>query len=152
MATILVTGGAGFIGSHTCKALSRAGFDPICYDNLTRGNAEAVKWGPLEIGELIDGAHLRETLANHRPAAVIHFAALAYVGESNQSPSTYYRNNVGGTATLLGAMQECGVDKIVFSSSCAIYGIPEVVPISEQSPAAPINPYGATKMFCERML
>jgi UDP-arabinose 4-epimerase len=152
MATILVTGGAGFIGSHTCKALWRAGFDPICYDNLTRGNAEAVKWGPLEIGELIDGTHFRKTLAYYRPAAVIHFAALAYVGESNQSPWTYYRNNVGGTATLLGAMQECGVDKIVFSSSCAVYGTPEVVPISEQSPAAPINPYGATKMICERML
>ena len=81
MAEILVTGGAGFIGSHTCKALRRAGFDPICYDNLTRGNAEAVKWGPLEIGELVDGSHLMETLAHYRPAAVIHFAALAYVGE-----------------------------------------------------------------------
>ena len=152
MAAILVTGGAGFIGSHTCKALRRAGFDPICYDNLTRGNAEAVKWGPLEIGELVDGSHLMATLAHYRPAAVIHFAALAYVGESNQSPSAYYRNNVGGTAALLDAMQECGVGKMVFSSSCAVYGTPEVVPIPEQNSLAPINPYGATKMVCERML
>lgn len=152
MTAILVTGGAGFIGSHTCKALRRAGFDPICYDSLTRGNAEAVKWGPLEIGELLDGSRLRETLAHYRPAAVIHFAALAYVAELNQSPSTYYRNNVGGTAALLDAMQERGVAKIVFSSSCAVYGTPEVIPIPEQSPLAPINPYGATKMICERML
>jgi UDP-arabinose 4-epimerase len=152
MNTILVTGGAGFIGSHTCKALRHAGFDPVCYDNLTRGNAEAVKWGPLEVGELLDGSHLRDTLARYRPAAVIHFAALAYVGESNQSPSAYYRNNVGGTAALLEAMQECSVAKMVFSSSCAVYGTPKVVPIPEQSPLAPINPYGATKMICERML
>jgi UDP-arabinose 4-epimerase len=88
MAIILVTGGAGYIGGHTCKALRRAGFDPICFDNLTRGNAEAVQWGPLEIGELLDGGRLRNTLAHYQPAAVIHFAALAYVGESNQSPST----------------------------------------------------------------
>jgi UDP-arabinose 4-epimerase len=152
MTTVLVTGGAGFIGSHTCKALRRAGFDPVCYDNLKRGNPEAVKWGALEIGDLADGGHLRQVLKSYHPAAVIHFAALAYVGESIQSPSTYYRNNVGGTATLLEALRECGVGKMVFSSSCAVYGTPEVGPIPEHSPHAPINPYGATKMICERML
>jgi UDP-arabinose 4-epimerase len=152
MTSILVTGGAGYIGSHTCKALRRAGFDPIAYDNLARGNPEAVKWGPLAIGELADSVHLRATLARYRPAAVIHFAALAYVGESTLNPSLYYQNNVGGTAALLGAMRDTGVGKIVFSSSCAVYGTPEGVPISEHAPYAPINPYGATKMICERML
>jgi UDP-arabinose 4-epimerase len=152
MTSILVTGGAGYVGSHTCKALRRAGFDPVTYDNLARGNPEAVKWGALEIGELADGVHLHETLARYRPAAVVHFAALAYVGESNLNPSVYYRNNVGGTAALLGAMREAGVGRIVFSSSCAVYGAPAVVPIPEETPYAPINPYGATKMICERML
>jgi UDP-arabinose 4-epimerase len=152
MTSILVTGGAGYVGSHTCKALSRAGFDPITYDNLARGNPEAVKWGALEIGELADVVHLRETLARYRPAAVVHFAALAYVGESTLDPTFYYRNNVGGTASLLGAMREAGIGKIVFSSSCAIYGASAVVPIPEDMPSAPINPYGATKMICERML
>jgi UDP-arabinose 4-epimerase len=152
MTAILVTGGAGYIGSHACKALRRAGFDPVTYDNLARGNVEAVKWGPLEIGELADGGRLRQALLRHRVAGVVHFAALAYVGESNENPTTYYANNVGGTAALLDAMRECGVGKIVFSSSCAVYGAPEVVPIPEQSSLAPINPYGATKMICERML
>jgi UDP-arabinose 4-epimerase len=152
MTSILVTGGAGYVGSHTCKALRRAGFDPITYDNLARGNSESVKWGVLEIGELDDSIHLRETLTRYRPKAVVHFAALAYVGESNVDPTRYYQNNVGGTATLLDAMRQCGVSKIVFSSSCAIYGVPEVVPIPEETPSAPINPYGTTKAICERML
>jgi UDP-arabinose 4-epimerase len=147
----LVTGGAGYIGSHTCKALRRAGFDPISYDNLGRGNPESVKWGALEIGDLADGDRLRETFARYRPAAVVHFAALAYVGESTENPSAYYRNNVGGTATLLDAMREAGVGKLVFSSTCAVYGTPETTPISESTPYAPINPYGVTKMICEQM-
>lgn len=152
MTSILVTGGAGYIGSHTCKALRRAGFHPITYDNLARGNPESVKWGALEVGDLTDKGRLREVLARYRPAAVVHFAALAYVDESNLSPTLYYQNNVGGTAALLEAMRECGVGKMVFSSSCAVYGTPAVVPIAEESPYAPINPYGATKMICERML
>jgi UDP-glucose-4-epimerase GalE len=152
MNSILVTGGAGYIGSHTCKALRQAGFEPVSYDNLGRGNAEAVKWGPLEIGELADRARLREVMARHRPAAVVHFAALAYVGESNENPAAYYGNNVGGTAALLEVMHEADVRRIVFSSSCAIYGTPKTVPIAEQCPEAPINPYGASKMICERML
>ena len=152
MTSILVTGGAGYIGSHTCKALRRAGFDPISYDNLARGNPEAVKWGALEVGDLADGARLRETLTRYRPAAVVHFAALAYVGESTADPAAYYRNNVGGTAALLDAMRECRVGNIVFSSSCVVYGIPAIIPIPEETPCAPVNPYGATKMICERML
>jgi UDP-arabinose 4-epimerase len=152
MTSILVTGGAGYIGSHTCKALRRAGFDPITYDNLTRGNPESVQWGALEIGELADGAHLRQILARYRPAAIVHFAALAYVNESNLNPAAYYRNNVGGTATLLDAMSECGITKMVFSSSCTVYGTPAVVPIAEETPCTPINPYGATKTICEQML
>ena len=106
MSCILVTGGAGYIGSHTCKALRRAGFTVVTYDNLARGNPEAVKWGVLEVGELADGARLRAALVRHRPAAIVHFAALAYVGESNENPAAYYRNNIGGTAELLDAMRE----------------------------------------------
>jgi UDP-arabinose 4-epimerase len=152
MIPVLVTGGAGFIGSHTCKALHRAGFAPVTYDNLSRGNREAVRWGPLEVGDLGDRARLREAVARHRPAAVVHFAALAYVGESEENPAAYYANNVGGTAALLRIMQEAGLPHIVFSSTCAIYGAPAVIPIAENCPAAPINPYGASKMVCERML
>jgi len=153
MTAILVTGGAGYIGSHTCKALRHAGFNPIAYDNLTHGNPESVKWGSLEIGELADKARLRETLARYRPAGVVHFAALASVGESSLNPTLYYQNNVGGTAALLDAMRDSGVDKIVLSSSCTIYGsTPKVVPIPEELPSAPISPYGASKMICERML
>jgi UDP-arabinose 4-epimerase len=152
MTSILVTGGAGYIGSHTCKALRRAGFDPVTYDNLVRGNPESVKWGALEVGELADSVRLRETFVRYRPVAVVHFAALAYVDESNLNPTLYYQNNVAGTAALLGAMRECGVSKIVFSSSCTVYGTPALVPIPEETPYAPINPYGATKMICERML
>src|SRR5262249_30666073 len=106
MIPILVTGGAGYIGSHTCKALRHAGFDPITYDNLARGNPESVKWGTLEVGDLADKVRLREAFARHSPAAVVHFAALAYVDESNSNPALYYQNNIGGAAALLEAMRE----------------------------------------------
>jgi UDP-arabinose 4-epimerase len=152
MASILVTGGAGYIGSHTCKALKLAGFNPVTYDNLTRGNPEAVQWGALEVGELADSTRLRGVFAQYQPAAVVHFAALAYVDESNKNPALYYQNNVEGTAALLDAMRECGVSKIVFSSSCTVYGTPTLVPVSEEMRYAPISPYGVTKMICERML
>jgi UDP-glucose-4-epimerase GalE len=152
MTSILVTGGAGYIGSHTCKALKLAGFDPVAYDNLSRGNPEAVKWGPLEVGELADSTRLREIFARYQPVAVIHFAAFAYVDESNRNPTLYYQNNVGGTVALLDVMRESRVGKIVFSSSCTVYGTPTIVPIYEEMRQAPMNPYGATKMICERML
>ncbi|MGH6971082.1 MAG: NAD-dependent epimerase/dehydratase family protein, partial [Caulobacteraceae bacterium] len=124
MATILVTGGAGYIGSHTCKALAGAGHTPVTYDNLSRGFAHAVKWGPLEQGDILDAARLADVIARHRPDAVIHFAAFAYVGEAMDDPALYYRNNVVGTQSLLEAMRAGGVSRIVFSSSCTTYGQP----------------------------
>jgi UDP-arabinose 4-epimerase len=150
--TVLVTGGAGYIGSHACKALARAGYQPVVYDNLSRGHADAVKWGPLVKGDLGDTELLRQTLRQHRISAVMHFAAFAYVGESVAKPGLYYANNVGGMISLLSAMEVEGVDRIVFSSSCATYGIPESQPISEAAPQVPINPYGRTKLICEWML
>jgi UDP-arabinose 4-epimerase len=149
---VLVTGGAGYIGSHTCKALAKAGYTPVVYDSLFRGNAGSVKWGPLEIGDLLDGEHLRDILRQYCPVGVIHFAAFAYVGESMQSPLTYYRNNVGGSVSLLRAMAAEGIDRIVFSSTCATYGTPETNPISEDMPQNPINPYGHSKLMVEQIL
>ncbi len=125
MSKILVTGGAGYIGSHACKALAAAGFTPVTYDNLVYGHDWAVKWGPLEIGDIRDEARLAEVLAKHRPMAVMHFAAFAYVGESVADPAQYYLNNVVGTLSLLEAMRAHAVDRIVFSSTCATYGTPE---------------------------
>lgn len=149
---ILVSGGAGYIGSHACKALARAGFMPVTYDNLSRGHEWAVKWGPLERGDIADKERLKSVIIKHRPVAVLHFAAYAYVGESVGAPGLYYRNNVVGTLGLVEALQETGVDKLVFSSSCAVYGIPAHLPISEDQTKAPINPYGAGKLMVERML
>jgi UDP-glucose-4-epimerase GalE len=152
MAAILVTGGAGYVGSHACKALAAAGHTPVAYDNLGRGHRELVKWGPLEVGDLADRARLDEVFARHRPAAVMHFAAFAYVGESVQDPALYYRNNVGGTLELVEAARRAGVGRLVFSSTCSTYGVPERMPIDEDAPQRPINPYGATKLAIERML
>jgi UDP-glucose-4-epimerase GalE len=150
--SILVTGGAGYVGSHACKALAAAGYTPVVYDNLGRGHRELVRWGPLEVGDLRDGAQLDEVFARHRPQAVMHFAAFAYVGESVQNPALYYRNNVGGTLELLEAMRRAGVGALVFSSTCATYGVPERMPISEEAEQRPINPYGTTKLVIERVL
>jgi len=152
MTAILVTGGAGYIGSHTCKALAAAGYTPVAYDNLSRGFAHAVKWGPLEEGDLLDRERLEAVIARHRPEAVIHFAALAYVGESTADPAPYYRTNVGGTLNLLEAMRAHRLDRLVFSSSCTTYGVPAATPIAEDAPQSPISPYGATKLFVEQML
>lgn len=149
---VLVTGGAGYIGSHACKALARAGYKPIVYDNLSFGHEWAVKWGPLERGDILDRTRLDEVIAKHRPAAVVHFAAFAYVGESVTDPGKYYRNNVVGSLTLLEAMRDANVGRIVFSSTCATYGIPDTLPIDENSPQRPINPYGASKLMVERVL
>jgi UDP-arabinose 4-epimerase len=152
MSNILVTGGAGFVGSHACKALAQAGHLPITFDNLERGHEWAVKWGPLERGDLRDENALREALEKWRPLAVIHFAAYAYVGESTLEPMKYYDTNVGGTAKLLKACAAAGCGHIVFSSSCATYGLPARLPVREEDAQAPVNPYGATKLVVERML
>ena len=152
MATILVTGGAGYIGSHACKALARAGHTPVTYDNLSRGFAHAVKWGPFERGDVLDADRLGEVIARHRPEAVVHFAALAYVGESMADPAMYFRNNVVGTLDLLDAMRADGVAKIVFSSSCTTYGARTPEPITEQRPQAPVDPYGRSKWMVEQIL
>ena len=151
-ASVLVTGGAGYIGSHACKALARAGFRPIAYDNLSYGHAEAVKWGPLVDGDIADGPRLRAVLSAERVVAVMHFAAFAYVGESMSDPAKYFRNNTTGTLALLDAMRDVGVDRMVFSSTCATYGVPGEVPISESTPQRPVNPYGESKLMIERVL
>lgn len=149
---ILVTGGAGFIGSHICKALSRAGMIPVAYDNLSTGHADSVRWGPLIWGELADAAALRRTIAEFSPECVIHCGANAYVGESVDMPRKYYRNNVVGSLTLLEACLDQNIDRIVFSSSCATYGVPTSLPIREESPQLPVNPYGRTKLIFEMAL
>ncbi len=150
--SILVTGGAGYVGSHACKTLADAGYRPVVYDNLSRGHREAVRWGPLVEGDLHDRDRLVAALRTHRVGAVMHFAAFAYVGESVAEPEIYYRNNVGGTLALLAAMREAAVGTIVFSSTCAVYGIPDQVPIGETTAKAPLNPYGETKLAIERAL
>ncbi|QIK38190.1 UDP-glucose 4-epimerase GalE [Caldichromatium japonicum] len=152
MIPVLVTGGAGYIGSHTCKVLAQAGYRPIVLDNLVYGHKWAVCWGPLEVGDISDRACLDAIIACHRPEAVIHFAAYAYVGESVRDPGRYYRNNVAGTLTLLEAMRDHGIAHLIFSSTCATYGIPDQTPITEDHPQRPINPYGASKLMVERML
>ncbi len=149
---IIVTGGAGFIGSHVCKILAAKGFEPVVFDNLSRGNRWAVKWGPLEVGDIADSARLRTVLQQYRPAAVMHFAAYAYVGESVENPLLYYSNNVSGTAALLQTIIDFQAIPFVFSSTCSTYGVPEVVPIPEDHPQRPINPYGFSKLVVERML
>ena len=150
--SVLVTGGAGYIGSHACKVLARAGYQPVVFDNLSRGHREAVRWGPLIEGDLADRNQLVMALETHQVAAVMHFAAYAYVGESVADPAMYYRNNLGGSLSLIEAMRETGVDKIVFSSTCATYGIPAGGPIRESVPQLPVNPYGETKLAIERAL
>ena len=149
---ILVTGGAGYIGSHTCKMLQAQGFEPVVYDNLSRGHAWAIKWGPLVKGDLQETERLVRTLQEHKIQAVIHFAAFAYVGESVEKPEMYYENNFGGTLSLLKAMQRANVKKIVFSSSCATYGNPQTESLAETHPQDPINPYGQSKLMVEKML
>lgn len=149
---ILVTGGAGYIGSHACKALAQAGFTPIAYDNLIYGHREAVRWGPLIEADIADRSRLAETIRRHDITAVMHFAAFAYVGESMTKPEIYFRNNLVNTIGLLDEMLAAGVRHIVFSSTCATYGTPERVPITEDTPQLPVNPYGESKLMVERAL
>ncbi|EGJ21609.1 UDP-glucose 4-epimerase [Cereibacter sphaeroides WS8N] len=150
--TILVTGGAGFIGSHTCKALARAGHRPVSFDNLSTGHADAVRFGPLVQGDVRDPSAVEAALRAHGATAVIHFAASAYVGESMADPAKYYDNNVGGMIGLVQGCRAAGVSRIVFSSSCATYGTPDRLPIRETTPQRPINPYGRTKLIGEEIL
>jgi UDP-arabinose 4-epimerase len=152
MKTILVTGGAGYIGSHVCKALAQAGYVPVTFDNLVFGHPWAVRWGPLVEGDILDRAALDKAFREFKPAAVMHFAAFAYVGESVTNPGKYYRNNVAGSLTLLEAMRDASCTQIVFSSTCATYGVPETTPLTESHPQRPVNPYGSSKLMVERML
>lgn len=149
---VLVTGGAGYIGSHACKALAAAGFLPVVYDNMIHGHKWAVNWGPLEVGDLLDKATLDAVFLKYKPSAVMHFAAYAYVGESVSDPLKYYQNNVGGSVSLLQAMAKQGVDKLVFSSTCAVYGHPQQTHMDEAHPQNPINPYGQSKRMVEQIL
>ncbi len=149
---ILLTGGAGYIGSHTARVIALAGHNPVVLDNLSTGHRHNVKWGPLVEGELADAELVRNALTSHSIDAVIHFAANAYVGESVENPRKYFNNNAVGTLALLDAMLDSGVRTIVFSSTCATYGIPTRVPITEDHAQAPVNPYGESKLFVERAL
>ncbi len=150
--TVLVVGGAGYIGSHTCLDLANKGFQPVVYDNFSNGHREFVKWGPAEEGDIRDRARLDEVLAKYKPAAILHFAALIEVGESVKDPVSFYENNVIGTLTLLSAAQAAGVKAFVFSSTCATYGLPQSVPLDESHRQVPINPYGRTKYIVEQAL
>lgn len=149
--SILICGGAGYIGSNINKMLNQKGYDTIVFDNLVYGHREFVKWGRFIQGDLSDTAAINQVFDENKIDAVFHFAAYAYVGESVKEPAKYYHNNVTCTLNLLEAMRKHGCDKIVFSSTCATYGIPETVPITEDMPQNPINPYGATKLMVERI-
>ena len=149
---ILVTGGAGYIGSHACKALKLAGFQPVALDNLSTGHPSFVKWGPLVDADVRDSHAVASALRNYNIAAVCHFAANANVGESVTDPQLYYDNNVVGALSLLQAMRTTGCSKIIFSSTCAVYGEPVITPISEAAALCPVNPYGASKLMVERIL
>lgn len=149
--TVLVTGGAGYIGSHACRALTAAGYQPVVYDNLSTGHRSFVS-GPLVTGDLLDGATLARAFADHKITAVMHFAAASLVGESMTDPQKYYINNVQGTLSLLQAMRNAGCHRIVFSSTGAVYGNADSKALPEDFPCAPINPYGASKLMIERML
>ena len=149
---VLVTGGAGYIGSHACKALSRAGFTPVAFDNLSTGWAEAVKFGPLFQGDLMDRASIDAAFAMYQPVAVMHFAALSLVGESMTNPGKYWRVNVNGSLNLIEAALAAGVSNFVFSSTCATYGDQDGVKLDEDTPQAPINAYGGSKKAIEEIL
>jgi UDP-arabinose 4-epimerase len=149
---VLVTGGAGYIGSHTCRALANGGYTPVTFDNLSTGNMSSIKWGPFVEGDLLDLSEINKAFAQYTFEGVIHFAAKAYVGESVREPIKYFQGNVTTTINLLQTMQKHETSKIVFSSSCATYGEPNLDRISESTPQIPINPYGITKHMCETLI
>jgi UDP-glucose 4-epimerase len=152
MDRILVTGGAGYIGSHACKALAARGFQPVTFDNLSTGWGDAVKFGPLEHGNLLDPARLDEVFAKHQPVAVMHFAALSQVGDSMKDPGLYWRENVTGALNLIEVTVAAGCKNFVFSSTCATYGDQDGVVLDEHSKQMPINAYGASKLAIEQIL
>ncbi len=152
MNNILIVGGAGYIGSHANKLLSKKGFKTVVFDNLSTGNRELSRWGEFVKGDLKNPADLLRCFKKRRISAVMHFAACAYVGESVTEPAKYYRNNVANTLNLLDAMRAAGVKKIIFSSSAATFGVPSEIPITETHPQSPINPYGRTKLMMEQII
>lgn len=152
MKTVLVVGGAGYIGSHVCKALSKAGFSPVTFDNLENGHRWAVRWGPLVEGDLHDGEALDQAFVHYQPVGVIHLASYINVRESAENPEKYFRNNVTGTQKLLESIQKYSRVPLVFSSTAAVYGSPQTSPIAEDHPLIPINVYGETKLFAEQLL
>ena len=149
---VLVTGGAGYVGSHACLKLAQAGYRPVVFDNLSNGHEAFVRWGPLVVGDIRDQGRLAEAFAVHKPVAVMHFAALIEVGESVKHPGRFYETNVGGAANVIQAAQDAGVEAFVFSSTCATYGDPIRIPMDESHPQAPLNPYGRTKLMIEQAL
>jgi UDP-arabinose 4-epimerase len=150
--SVLVVGGAGYIGSHTCKALKSAGFLPVVVDNLSEGHEWAVKFGPLERGEAGDATFITEVIRRHKPVGLIHFAANAYVGESVANPRKYIQNNVVAMHNLLSVCIDENLNNVIFSSSCATYGVPTQVPLDEEHTQLPISPYGDSKLIGEKML
>lgn len=152
MKNILIVGGAGYIGSYMCKYLAKNGYHPIVLDNLVYGHRQAVKWGPFIAGQMADTKLLDQIFKEHSIAAVMHFAAFCYVGESVEDPGKYYQNNVVATITLLEEMLKKNIKNFIFSSSCAVYGEPVEIPITEQHPYNPINPYGRSKLMVEQIL
>jgi len=153
---ILVTGGAGYIGSHTCKALAAAGYLPVAFDDLSNGHAEAVQWGPLVRGDVRNAQAVSDCIQRHNIGAVIHFAGLIEVGLSSQAPDVFWDYNLNGVAAVLAAMRQTGVERIVFSSTAAVYGQPTqtdvLAPLAEALPPQPINPYGDSKLAAERLI
>jgi UDP-arabinose 4-epimerase len=152
MTRILLTGGAGYIGSHSAKRVAQAGFEPVTIDDLSTGHKWAVKWGPFIQGDIGDQKLISDVVAEYQIQAVLHFAAHAYVGESIANPRKYFRNNVAATLRMLDTLIDCSVKNIIFSSSCATYGNPEQVPLSESHSQKPVNPYGESKLMIERIL
>lgn len=149
---VLVTGGAGFIGSHACKALARRGYLPVALDTLANGRPEFVKWGPLLVGDIADAQLVRSAVQEYAIGDVIHFAAYAEIEQSMRDPALYYENNLAKSVALAGTLRQAGIDRLVFSSSCAVYGVPERQPVDESQPPNPINPYGESKLAFERLL
>lgn len=149
---ILIVGGAGYIGSHVNKILAGHGYNTVVFDNLARGHRELVKWGKFMQGDLLNKKSIDTVFQENPIDSVMHFAAFAYIGESVADPAGYYLNNVTGTMNLLESMREHGVNKLIFSSTCSIYGSPEKMPITEDQPKNPINPYGQSKLVVENIL